>query len=313
MEQTANPKTLAPGVVEQLVATVAGLLASNSLATPGVDFTAPVGEPALSGPDSVAWQVFKNPVALFIGGVTAVVLELAEPRVRTGVWDHTTFRTDPMARMQRTGLATMVTVYGARSVAERMISGVGRMHARVHGRTPAGEAYRADDPELLTWVHATANFGFLEAYATYVRPVSDAERDRYYGEGVEAARLYGAVDAPASQAEMSACFDAVFPRLERSPIVLEFLDIMRSAPIAPWPLRWLQWMLVRAAIDLVPRRVRAVLGLDERWGLAAYERPVVSLLGRGADRLMIPGSPAVLACRRLGLPGNYLYRRAASA
>ena len=71
---------------------------------------------------------------------------------------------------------------------------------------------------------------------------------------------------------------------------------MRSAPIAPWPLRWLQWMLVRAAVDLVPRRVRDVLGLDERWSLAAYERPVVSLLGRGADRLMIPGSPAVLAC-----------------
>ena len=47
--------------------------------------------------DSVAWRVFRNPVALFVGGVTAVILELAEPRVRSGVWDHTTFRTDPLA------------------------------------------------------------------------------------------------------------------------------------------------------------------------------------------------------------------------
>jgi uncharacterized protein (DUF2236 family) len=34
--------------------------------------------------------VFKNPVTLFIGGVGAVLLELAEPRVRDGVWGHST-------------------------------------------------------------------------------------------------------------------------------------------------------------------------------------------------------------------------------
>jgi uncharacterized protein (DUF2236 family) len=292
---------------------VAGWFAGRAVATPGMDFTAPAGEPALSPPDGVAWRVFKNPVALFVGGVTAVILELAEPRVRSGVWDHTTFRTDPMARMERTGLAAMVTVYGARSVAERMIAGVSRLHEGVWGSTPAGVPYRATEQELLDWVHATASFGFLEAYATYVRSLTDVERDRYYAEGVAAARLYGAVGAPASQAELATCFDAMLPRLERSSIVSEFLDIMRRAPIVPWPLRWLQWMLVRAGVELVPRRVRAVLELDERWGLAAYERPVVSLLGRVADRLMIPESPPVQACRRLGLPADYLYRRAAAS
>ena len=80
-----------------------------------VDFTRPAGEPALVAPDSVSWRVFKNPVSLFIGGVAAVILELAEPRVRTGVWEHTKFRSEPLNRMQRTGLAAMVTVYGART------------------------------------------------------------------------------------------------------------------------------------------------------------------------------------------------------
>ena len=74
---------------------------------PPVDFSAPRGEPALAAPDSVSWQVFKNPVALFIGGVAAVLLELAEPRVRHGVWDHSSFRERPMQRLQRTGLAAM--------------------------------------------------------------------------------------------------------------------------------------------------------------------------------------------------------------
>src|SRR5882757_5838926 len=102
---------------------------------PAVDFRHPAGEPALATPDSVSWRVFKNPVSLFVGGVTAVILELAEPRVRTGVWEHSGFRRDPLPRLKRTGLAAMVTVYGARSAAEAMIAGVRHMHERVAGDT----------------------------------------------------------------------------------------------------------------------------------------------------------------------------------
>jgi uncharacterized protein (DUF2236 family) len=156
---------------------------------PSADFLRPVGEAALVPPDSVSWRVFKNPLALFIGGVAAVIMELAEPRVRTGVWEHTTFRVDPTKRLRRTGLAAMVTIYGARSEAEAMIARVRRMHDRVVGTTPAGEAYRANDPELLNWVQGTAAYGFLQAYHTYVRPLSDVERDRYYAEGALAAGL----------------------------------------------------------------------------------------------------------------------------
>jgi uncharacterized protein (DUF2236 family) len=52
---------------------------------PPIDFSKPIGEAALVSADSVSWRVFKNPLSLFIGGVTAVIMELAEPRVRTGV------------------------------------------------------------------------------------------------------------------------------------------------------------------------------------------------------------------------------------
>jgi uncharacterized protein (DUF2236 family) len=77
--------------------------------------------------ESVSWRVFKNPLSLFIGGVAAVIMELAEPRVRTGVWEHTTFRVDPVRRLRRTGLAAMITVHGARSEAEAMIARVRRI------------------------------------------------------------------------------------------------------------------------------------------------------------------------------------------
>ena len=70
-----------------------------------VDLSQPTGEPALVPDDSVSWKVFGNPVTLLIGGITAVLLELAEPKVRSGVWDHTSCRTDPLKRMRRTGIA----------------------------------------------------------------------------------------------------------------------------------------------------------------------------------------------------------------
>lgn len=272
------------------------------------DFSQPRGEPALVGAESISWRIFKNPVALFVGGVAAVILELAEPKVRTGVWEYSSFRADPVRRLQRTGLAAMITVYGARSAAEAMIAGVARLHEKVAGTTPAGAAYRANDPDLLNWVHATASYGFAAAYHRFVRPLTADELDRLYAEGAPAARLYGALDVPRSEAERRALFDAMRGRLEPSPIVFEFLAIMRRAPAFPAALRPLQRLLVRAAVDLTPPWVRDTLGLDRRYGLRAWERPLARRAGALADRLMLPSSPPVQACLRLGLPADYLFR-----
>ena len=284
------------------------LFRSPELAT-REDFLLPHGEPALTAPDSVCWAVFKNPLVLFIGGVTAVVLELAEPRVRSGVWDHSSFREQPLARLQRTGYAAMMTVYGPRSRAESMISRVSRMHERVRGHTPDGRAYCAADPDLLDWVHATAWFGFLEAHHAYVRPLDAEQRDRYYAEGVAVARRYGALSAPQSQAGLEALLSRWSSRLERSDIVFEFLRIAREMPLLAWPLRPLQGVLIKAAVETVPPWIRQRLGLDERWNLASWQRSLVCRAARVADRLRLGTNPAVQACRRLGLPDDHLYQR----
>ena len=84
-----------------------------------IDFSEPAGEPALLRPDSISWRIFKNPVAVFVGGVTAVLLELAEPRVRDGIWQHSSFPSDPLTRLKRTSIAAMVTVYAPHRYAER--------------------------------------------------------------------------------------------------------------------------------------------------------------------------------------------------
>ena len=76
----------------------------------------------------------------------------------------------------------------------------------------------------------------------------------------------------------------------------------------PQPLRLMQRSLVRAAVDLVPRWIRERLGLTAQHALRPGERLAIRAAGALADRIMLPDNPPALACRRLGLPGNYLYR-----
>jgi uncharacterized protein (DUF2236 family) len=273
-----------------------------------IDFSRPKGESALIAPDSISWRMFKNPVAVFIGGVTAVLLEFAEPRVRDGVWQHSSFRTDPLNRLRRTGLAAMVTVYGPRSKAEAMIAGVVRRHERVTGWTRAGEPYRASDPELLNWVQATAGFGFTEAYHAYVRCLTADEREALFIEALPSARLYGATGAPASQDELDALFEVMRPRLVASRIIFEFLEIMEHVPILPVPARPVQRVLLKAAAEILPIWLRERLGLGPRWTLRPTERVLVRALAVASDRLILESSPAIQSCRRLGLPDTYLYR-----
>lgn len=270
-----------------------------------IDFTAPQGAPALFACDSLTWRVMKNPVALLIGGVAAVILELAEPRIRTGVWAHTAFRGDPVRRIRRTGYATMATIYAPAGQARALIARVNAMHAHVTGRTPAGAPYRAGDPDLLNWVQATAAFGFLEAYARFVRKLSRTERDQFYAEGAGPPALYGATSAPRSVAEMEALLAAMRPKLERSEIIFEFLSIMRGAKFLPS--RALQRLIVRAAVEITPDWGRDLLGLDESYGLRFGEETLLRALAVAGERIVLRDAPPAQACVRMGLGAGYLY------
>jgi len=263
-----------------------------------VDFSRPHGEAALSPAGSVSWRIFANPVALFIGGVTAVILELAEPSVCAGVWNHSSFRTDPLTRMRRTGAAAMITVYAPRKEAAAMIARVVAMHDKVKGTLADGTPYRANDPRLLDWVQATATFGFSQAYCGYAAALSRHEQSAAFAEGAEAARLFGATGAPRSLEEWEGLLARTLPGLAPSPALCEFLQIMRSTPILPAPLRPLQRLLVRAAVDIVPSPVRRRLQLEEA-GLRRGEWLMVSALARTAERMPLPSSPAAQARRRM--------------
>jgi uncharacterized protein (DUF2236 family) len=262
------------------------------------DFSQPPGEPALAPQDGVAWRVFADPVALFVGGVAAVLLELAEPSVRSGVWNQGGFKSDPGMRLRRTGFAAMMTVYGPRSAAEKLIAHVVQVHDHVRGRTPDGVPYYANDPRLLDWVQATAVFGFSEAYHRYVQPLSPFEKDVAFAESQAAARLYGATGVPQSWAAWEALLARTAPSLEGSSILSDFLTIMDTAPLVPAPMRPLQRLLVRAAVEIIPAPVRSLPQLRGR-GLRAGEALLVRTVARSIALLPLGDTPPLQAARRL--------------
>ena len=262
-----------------------------------IDYGAPKGDPGMFGPDSMAWRVHANPIALAIGGVAAVILELAEPRVRSGVWDHSIFKTDPLKRMQRTGEATLITTYGPTKAAQARVDMVTRMHERVSGVTPEGQAYTALEPELMTWVHITAGWGFLNAYDRYVQPVSAADKDRYYAEGGRLGRAFGAADAPGSVAEVEQWFARMDPLLVPHPIIGEFLDIVATTSPMGLAGRLVQPMVVQAAIDLLPAHLRPRLQLPASALGLAVAQPALRLMAKAAARA--PSREVVQAYERM--------------
>ncbi|MES2095662.1 MAG: oxygenase MpaB family protein [Pseudomonadota bacterium] len=276
-----------------------------------ISFLTPAGEPSLVPPGSPQWRVFKNPVAFAIGGVAAVLLEFADARIRSGVWDHSVYKVDPVGRSRRTGMAAMLGVFGPAGAARRVIGGVNRMHAKVAGVTPGGEAYRALDPELLDWVSATAVFGFLEAYHRFVTPLQSEVRAQYYRDGEPIARLYGVEHPLSSDADFFAMLEHLLPRFEPHAINREFLEIITSGRSAPKVPRFLHRALARAAVSLLPPAVRARLELGAEFDLTRRDRIALSLAGKIADRVKVRGSPAWQAAVRMGLPGDFAWWRPA--
>ncbi|QIO05360.1 oxygenase MpaB family protein [Acinetobacter shaoyimingii] len=262
------------------------------------NFSEPKGSPALTPHHGISWRIFSNPVSLYIGGITAVLLELTEPSVASGVWNHSNFKTDTFGRLHRTGYAAMVTVYAPKEIAEQMIARVVKMHDQVQGINFLGQAYRANDPELLTWVQATALFGFTEAYSAFVEPLRKIEKDLAFIEGQTAAQLYGAKDLPYSWKEWEELYAQTQPRLTDSKILAEFVHIMQTADILPRPLKWLQILMVKAAIEIAPEYVKTMPSL-KHLRLSFKQRFFLKLLAKLGHWFPLPYLPPSQAKKRM--------------
>ena len=194
--------------------------------------------------------------------------------------------------MRRTGLAAMVITYGCTRDAEAAMWRIRRVHEGITGITPDGQAYRANDPELLTWVHVTAGYGFLNAYLRYVNPrLTRAEQDRYYTESLKLCRYYGIGWAPSSVGEVETYLERMQTRLRHHEILEEFLGLVMNTPVVSAAALPMQRLLVQAAIDLLPVWAREILKLQKGQPIRVAARPLVSAMVTLADQVIRNGPP----------------------
>jgi uncharacterized protein (DUF2236 family) len=241
-----------------------------------------VGDAGLFGPDSVAWRLHGHPVML-VGGLRALLVQALEPRAMAAVDQHGRFREDPWGRLARTTSFVVDTTYGD------------TVHTRIHGVDPVtGRSYRADDPDLLLWIHAVEVDSFLLAYRAFAGPLSRADGDRYVAEMARVAEMVElpAPMAPRSEADLRDYLRSV-RGLQVTPAARDGLRVILFPPMH-LALRPLWAIPTTAAVSILPTYARRMYRLPWVPGAGVPVRAGVFALGR-ALRVLRPTPPAVRA------------------
>ena len=186
---------------------------ARCLADARADAAGPVA--GFFGPDSMMWRIFGE-TAVSLGGMRAVMMQLAHPAVTAAGLQSSNFREDFVGRAWRTFATMAEIVFGELDTAADASRRLHVLHARIRGRLPpsasarrAGEPYRGTDPELLLWVLATLYEGSVFTWERLIAPLDDAERARYWADMLLLGRLLGIpLEAmPATVAELSAYWE----------------------------------------------------------------------------------------------------------
>src|SRR4051812_359643 len=94
---------------------------------------APGAVEGIFGPHSATWLVSRES-ALLLGGLRAIVLQIAHPAVAAGVNQSSTFRTDLLGRAQRTFTSTYQMIFGDLHTALIAATRLHNIHSRVLGQ-----------------------------------------------------------------------------------------------------------------------------------------------------------------------------------
>ena len=262
-------------------------------------------------------------------GPRALLLQIAHPLVAEGVAEHSDFQADPWSRLAGTLRSYLRIVYGTADSARGEIRRLNHLHRDISGdvhdgaaRERYGPRYRARDPELSMWVHATLVDSTIAAYEAWIEPLTVERRARYYEETLPVGRAFG-IPPDLLPPDIDA-FDAYLAQAlgPDGPIAVgdtarELAETILRPPLGPAVRPWLGDLAARLdaipaaayawlmwpAVGLLPDSVRNGYGL--RWGLR--ERLVTAWLVASwrAWRPILPASfrqmpQALAADRRIG-------------
>jgi len=110
----------------------------------------PPSDDALFERNTPIRMVHADIVAMMVGGIRGLLLQMLHPHALQGVLDHSNFRSDMHGRLRRTARFIAVTSFGHRDDAEQAIARVNKIHSRITGYLPDGSPYSATDPRVMS-------------------------------------------------------------------------------------------------------------------------------------------------------------------
>ncbi|MGN9815069.1 oxygenase MpaB family protein [Streptomyces sp. SD11] len=252
--------------------------------------------PRWFGPERPVRRVHGD-ASMFIGGLSALLLQSLHPLAMAAVAAHSGFRGDPWGRLQRTSTFLATTTYGTAESARLACAQVRSVHERVAGETAEGLAYRASDPHLLGWVHVAEADSFLRAHQRYGRhPLTAEECDGYVADMARVGAALGVVDPPRDRAELAERLDAYRPELRATAQARAAARFLLLNPPLPLIARPPYGVLAANAVSLLPTWATRELGLPR---LAVAEnlcvRPLGSAMTAAVRWAMTPPPPAATA------------------
>ncbi|GAB3578923.1 oxygenase MpaB family protein [Calidifontibacter terrae] len=173
------------------------------------------------------WRVHAHG-SMFLAGLRALMLQALHPVAMAGVTQNSSYREDPWGRLRQISGFISMTTYGPTAEADRLMARVRGVHRRIGGEVD-GRAYRASDPDLLTWVHCAEIDSFLDGYQRFSgTPLTPAEADVYVAQAGEAGSGIGVPDPPRTVAGLGRTLAAFRPDLRGGPDARDVVDFLRS-------------------------------------------------------------------------------------
>jgi uncharacterized protein (DUF2236 family) len=240
------------------------------------EFKLPIGDPGLFGPQSVTWKVHADFSAMMVGGLSSLMIQALHPRALAAVWDHSNFRHQLKARLGRTALFVAATTYGSVDLATKHVQRVNAIHAKIKGIDLKGQAYIANEPHLLRWVHLVETISFLNAYQHLaLQPLCPSDCDRYVVEMNKVGEMLGATNLPLTFSDAKHAMTQYEPELVFDQRTRETLRSIESYSVDLTEKPFFA-LILSASFDIVPE-----------WLLQKLQREAESCLRINTRRLAL--------------------------
>ena len=234
----------------------------------------------LFGPRSIVWRVHRDR-SFPLAAIRSLMVQALHPLAMAGVAQHSDWQRDPFGRLAATAGYVLTVTYGDTAAAENAAARVRAVHTHVRGTDAVtGLVYRAEDPELLLWVHAGMVDSIAHVVQRYGRALDAADTDRYVAEMAYFAEIIGvpATRVPASVPALREYLEAV--ELRRvTPAASDAIAIVLDPPGLDAGTRELWHDLGQVAIGTLPPWARSMYGFGEPPPELMEREPVRQLIG----------------------------------